>query len=134
MSVDVQWYDSTQTKLHVILNSPWDWADLEQALQMGLEMATSSGRMVHFLVEFTGRPERPPQGDTLMHMKRLVRLIAAYPNMGESYLINPNPIARKLIDLMVRLYGSTHRIHLVDSLEHAIASIDALSPVALPER
>jgi hypothetical protein len=124
MGIDVCWVDDEQTLLQVSLSSPWNWPDLERAMDQGLEMIAPVGHTVHFLIDFTDNGHRP-KGNSLMHLKRVMQSVTAHPNAGQSYMVNPNPFARSLIELLLRVYKDAQRIHMVESREEALRCIEA---------
>jgi hypothetical protein len=131
MSIDIRWEDNDQTLLRVMLASPWDWPDLEYAMSQSLEMITPVGHTVHFLIDFANQGRRP-KGNSLMYLKRVMQRVTKHPLAGESYLINPNPFARSLIDTVLRVYKEAQHIHLVGSQEEALRCIEALAQEGVP--
>ena len=87
------------------------------------KMITPVEHPVHFLIDFADRGQRP-KGNSLMYLKRVMQRVTAHPNAGESYLVNPNPFARSLIELILRVYKD-QRLHMVESREEALRCIMA---------
>ena len=118
MSIDIHWYNEEKTLLQLILSGAWDWPDFELAFYRGLEMTTGLDHTAHCMIEFVGQSRRP-QGNGLMHLKRMTKQISAYPNAGMCYLVNPNPFARSLIGLLLRVYGEDEHLIMTGSRDDA---------------
>ena len=126
MGIDVRWHDENRTLLQVTLISPWDWPDLERAMEQGIEMIDPVGHTVHFLIDFAGSA-RPPRGNSLMHLKRVIQHVTENPFAGESFLINPNPFARSIVDMLLRVYKEARHLHVVGSREEALRRIEGFA-------
>jgi hypothetical protein len=120
MSVEVRWYDESQTFLVIGLIYPWNWSELETGFKRSVEILDTVDHVVHFLVEFPiarGKPE----GNGLAYLKRILQNNNAHPRAGVVYLVNPNPIARSMVQVIQRLYrGETHGLRIVANREEAL--------------
>lgn len=125
MGIDVRWANAEQALLQVTLISPWDWPDLERAMVQGLEMITPVGPTVDFLIDFAGSAQRP-KGNSLMYLKRIMKRATAHPRAGESFLVNPNPFARSIVDMLLRVYKEAQHLQVVGSQEEALRRIETL--------
>jgi len=120
MSVDVNWYDERRTFLVIGLTFPWNWSEVENSFRQSVELMDSVDHVVHLLVEFPSAGGRP-QGNSLVYLKRIIRQLNAHPRAGVVYLVNPNPFARSIIEVLLRLYRQeAQRIHIVSSREEAL--------------
>ena len=122
MGVEAGWYGDGSRIIQVILKSPWDWIELERAFERGLELISPVEHIVYFLIDFADQSS-PPRGNSMMHLKRVIKRSSASPNFGKSILVNPNPFARSIIGMLLRVYGDTARIQLVNSREEALETI-----------
>lgn len=119
MSVEVRWYDERQTFLVIGLNFPWNWIELEDSFRHSVAFLDSVDHVVHFLVEFPSVGGRP-EGNSLVHLKRIFQHTNTHPRTGIIYLVNPNPFARAIIDVLLRLYRQeAQRIRIVANREEA---------------
>ncbi len=126
MGIDVRWYDQDKTIVQLVLNDPWDWPDFEQQYYTGLEMSNEVKHTVYCVVEFAGGRRRP-QGNALMHLRRVTQQTKSYPNAGACILINPHPFARSMIGLLLRIYGENPNLVVTGSMEDAFGYIQARS-------
>ena len=122
MGVETEWYGDDGRIVQVILKSPWAWIELERAFDRGLALISPVEHVVYFLIDFADQ-SRPPRGNSIMHLKRVIERSSAAPNFGKSILVNPNPFARSIIGMLLRFYGNSARIHLVNSREEALETI-----------
>ena len=109
MGVETEWYGDDGRIVQVILKSPWAWIELERAFDRGLALISPVEHVVYFLIDFEDQ-SRPPRGNSIMHLKRVIERSSAAPNFGKSILVNPNPFARSIIGMLLRFYGNSARI------------------------
>ena len=122
MGVEADWYGDDRRIMQVSLASPWDWIELERAFERGLALIGTVEHVVYFLIDFVDQG-RKPQGNSIKHLKRVIERSSASPNFGKSFLVNPNPFARSIIGVLLRVYGDAARIQLVNSREEALEII-----------
>ncbi len=112
MSVEVRWYDESQTFLVIGLIYPWNWSELENGFKRSVEILDTVDLPIA-----RGKPE----GNGLAYLKRILQNNNAHPRAGVVYLVNPNPIARSMVQVIQRLYrGETHGLRIVANREEAL--------------
>lgn len=129
MGIDVRWFNEEKRLIEIVLTDPWDWPDFEQKHLDCLEMTNGLDHKAHCIIEF-GMVGRRPQGNALLHLKRLIGRIPRYPNAGYFFLINPHPFARSTISLLSRVYGEDTRMLIASSREDAFQRIQSLTEEA----
>ncbi len=125
MAIDVNWFNDDKTIVQLVLRDPWDWPEFEQRYFQGLELTTAVDYPVYCIVEFSGKGRRP-QGNALMHLKRMSQQTRAYPNAAACFLVNPHPFARSLIGLLVRVYGQDPNLIVTGNVDDVLRRIKAM--------
>ena len=118
MPIHLSWDDADQTILLAESAGTWTWEEYHEALSRIAELIRSVNHRVDLVTVRRADSIRPP-GSALPHYQRAMRVLPS--NTGLNVILNTSTIARTVVSIFLRLYGSrtSGMVVLAGSLEDA---------------
>lgn len=121
MGIHAQWDNETKTAIHSVADGEWDWDDAYAITMQINAMIESVQRKVDLIIgdDMPLRGKVPPNAVT--HWRNAYRNL--HPNAGLIVIVGVDPFVRALMNAVIKLTRSDHRIKMVGTLAQARALV-----------
>jgi hypothetical protein len=118
MSIHVNWYDRSQTIIHIELVDAWDWTDYHQVILDCVDMLHSVPHQVNFIGDI--RQSDPLPGGALQEVRRSLPRLPH--NWGITAVVPHTLFLQTVLLTFQRIYPNyAHRFFLSHTIEEALA-------------
>lgn len=121
MRIHAQWDNEAKTAIHATAVGEWDWDDAYAVTMQINAMIESVDHKVDLIIGNEGerRDKIPPNAVT--HWRNAYRSL--HPNAGLIVIVGGDPFVQVLINALIKLTRSNHRIQMVRTLADARALV-----------
>ena len=122
MGIHAQWDNEAKTAIHAAADGEWDWDDASAVTMQINEMIECVDHRVDLIIgdETKRRDKIPPNAVT--HWRDAYRNL--HPKAGLIIIIGVDPFVKTLLNVVIKLTRSDHRIRMVDTFAEARALVN----------